>query len=420
VAAVTFVDERGELRTASLEDDNNTLAQITCAYGLMGVIVDASLVVRKHTLVRTVMAMHPVAMASPGLHAARVVKEARLSCDNLFAIMHPLRGHIYTEQRWLVPGGKTNVPIHSPAFIKLFNTFKAACFKAGDALPRYLTPFLFANRVLGMWTAHRRYGFTNEYKPVTDREARLDFSYFEFDLSRLNEVVAGCWELAAEHERRTGFCANGFAIYFVQRPGKGKRLAGNYTGAAGTSFMLDPIHGDPSSAEWQAFNEAYTRWAVAMGGNVSLSQTKGLRSAGDGLGGALPSSLARDRFVTPFFRRFLVPDVEFFEKSAQGSMSYARPAGDDHPRKAALLAEYERLLVGECERLGRGSGAAAATGKTTTTTTTPSSSAKPSSSSYSRNLVSALGLGAFSSSSSSSLGSDATEVEADAPAAART
>jgi hypothetical protein len=362
----------------------------------MGIIVEASLIVRQHTLVKTVMAMHPLSMSAPGLEAARVVREARAACDNMFVIMHPVRALIYFEKRWLVPG-QTRVPLHSPSFIRLFNVFKAACFKAGDALPRYLTPFLFANRRLGMWTAHRRYGFTNNYSPVTNAEERLDFSYFEFDLSRLDEVVSGCWELAAEHHRRTGFCPNGFAMYFVQRPGG--KLAGSYTGEKGVSFMLDPIHGDPESEAWKRFNEAYNRWAVAMGANVSLSQTKALRSVDEGLGGALPASLARERFVTPFFKRFLVPDAEFAQV-----VSYARPAGDEHPRKAALMAEYEELLRSAAGEVAAGAAASASAAAPTPTNApaprSPTTTKRPTT--YAAGLVAALGLGAASDTSSQS------------------
>jgi len=357
VAAVAFVDETGALRRASLDDDPQLLAQITCAYGLMGVVVEASLLTRAHTLVRTVMTMHPVPRSAPGARAAAVLSEAREGSDNVFAIMHPLRDTIYVERRWLVPN-RTRVPFLITAVnLALLGTPKADCFKRGRPLSALLAPVVSANRHMGLYTDHRRHGFTNSYAPVTAREDRLDFSYFEFDATRLDEVVSGCWELAAEHQRRTGFCPNGFAVYFVKRPGG--KLAGSYTGAAGASFMLDPIHSDPEDPRWRAFNEAYALWAVALGANVSLSQTKGLPASPE-LGGALPASLARERFVTPFFRPFLVDDVAFEKEK-----SYARPAGDDHPRRAAMLAEYRRLLdqaANEAAAEGGGGGAAAAGG----------------------------------------------------------
>jgi len=337
VAAVAFVDETGALRRASLDDDPQLLAQITCAYGLMGVVVEASLLTRAHTLVRTVMTMHPVPRSAPGARAAAVLSEAREGSDNVFAIMHPLRDTIYVERRWLVPN-RTRVPFLITAVnLALLGTPKADCFKRGRPLSALLAPVVSANRHMGLYTDHRRHGFTNSYAPVTAREDRLDFSYFEFDATRLDEVVSGCWELAAEHQRRTGFCPNGFAVYFVKRPGG--KLAGSYTGAAGASFMLDPIHSDPEDPRWRAFNEAYALWAVALGANVSLSQTKGLPASPE-LGGALPASLARERFVTPFFRPFLVDDVAFEKEK-----SYARPAGDNHPRRAELLSRARALLL---------------------------------------------------------------------------
>jgi hypothetical protein len=341
VAAVTWVEEAGGLRTASLEDKDLTpLRQITCAYGLMGIIVEASLLVRQHTLARTVMALHPCPRTADGSLAASVLLKARKECDNLFVIMHPCRDQIYTEQRWLVEGKTRVPPLITAANLKILGTPKALCFKRGKPLPKLLTPVVSLNRHMKLSTLHRRYGFTNSYSAVTAKESRLDFSYFEFDVSRFEQVVKGCWEFAAEYEKRVNFTPSGFAMYFVERPGD--RLAGNYTGAKGVSFMLDPIHHDPACSRWQKFNEAYNHWAVAHGANVSLTQTKGLTVA---LGGALPQSLARERFVTPFFRAFLVPDEAFFVVGGGGgAFSYARPLGDEHPRRSELLDEAQRLV----------------------------------------------------------------------------
>lgn len=354
VAAVTFVDEAGALRSASLADDGNPqlLRQITSAYGLMGIIVEASLLVRTHSVCNTMMTYHPCLRAAPvagagsssgsgavggGAAAAAIVCRARAECDNIFAIMHPGRDQIYIEQRWLVKDTTRVVPGLADVKLFLVGTPKSYCFKRGRPLHPALAAIMSLNRHLRLQVRHRRYRFTNSYTPVTASQDRLDFSYFEFDLSRLEEVVQGSWDLAARYERRTGFMPGGFAIYFVRRPGN--KLAGSYTGAAGTSFMLDPIHNDPNSREWHRFNEAYARWAVALGANVSLSQTKGL-PPGPGLGGALPSSIARERFLTPFFRQFVVSDAQF-----KSQVSYARPAGDEHPRRDALLAEVEQIVA---------------------------------------------------------------------------
>jgi hypothetical protein len=347
VAAVTWVDDKGELRTASLDRDADALAQVTCAYGLMGIIVEVSVLVRPQTVCSTLLAYHPCPRTADGASAAvAILRKARAECDNMLVILLPCIDHIYTEQRWLVTGVS---PLHLAAMsvpVKIIGASKAYCFKRGRPIPAPLPSVVGLNRFMRLPAWHRRRAYTNSYAAVSTQQDRLDFSYFEFDISRFDEVVGGCWEFAAEYERRTGFLAGGFAMYFVQRPGGRSRLAGSYTGAAGTSFMLDPIHHDPSCPRWRRFNQAYNHWAVAHGANVSLSQTKDLPpSRGGGgassmpppLGGALPASLARERFVTPYFRGFLVPDADF-------EPSYARPAGDEHPRRAALLAEAARLV----------------------------------------------------------------------------
>jgi hypothetical protein len=304
----------------------------------MGVIVEASLLVRKHSTCRTVMAYTPCSRLDSA-EAARIVRERRAACDNMFVIMHPGCDQIYTEQRWLVPGKTRIIPGVPDTKLFLVGTPKSYCFQRGKPLHPVFAGIMALNRFLAIDVHHRRYRFTNTYRAVTQQENRLDFSYFEFDVSRLDQVVSGCWEFAAEYERRTGFMPGGFAMYWVSRPGG--RVAGSYTGAKGTSFMLDPIHNDPTSAEWHAFNEAYTRWAVGMhGANVSLTQTKALTSASEGLGGALPASMARERFLTPFFKPFVVSDRMF-----EAQVSYARPAGDDHPRKRELLARVEELVM---------------------------------------------------------------------------
>ena len=46
--------------------------------------------------------------------------------------------------------------------------------------------------------------------------------------------------------------APGLASYFVDRPG-GVPSGSNYFSPEGTSFMLDPITGDPASEDWSRF-----------------------------------------------------------------------------------------------------------------------------------------------------------------------
>jgi hypothetical protein len=57
-----------------------------------------------------------------------------------------------------------------------------------------------------------------------------------------------------------------------------------------------------TTLQWAAFNEAYTAWAVSMGAIPSLSQTKGLQPGQ----ASLPAHLTRERFLTPYYKSFVV------------------------------------------------------------------------------------------------------------------
>lgn len=49
---------------------------------------------------------------------------------------------------------------------------------------------------------------------------RLDFTFYEFDLARFEEVVNAMMELTLDFGKRTGFQPGGLAMYFVKRTGR--------------------------------------------------------------------------------------------------------------------------------------------------------------------------------------------------------
>lgn len=82
---------------------------------------------------------------------------------------------------------------------------------------------------------HYRSDFVNSYPQVHAGDRRLDFTYYEFDLPRFEEVVNGLVALTLDFKRRTGFQPGGFAMYFVRR--SGNKPLGNYSWPAGESSV---------------------------------------------------------------------------------------------------------------------------------------------------------------------------------------
>ncbi len=101
---------------------------------------------------------------------------------------------------------------------------------------------------------------------------------------------------------RTGYVPSGWATYFVRRQAKEKKPFGVYSGGPGVSFSFDPICSNPEEPLWQQFSREYNEIAVhKLGANASPVQTQWLRK-GDV---RIPRSLARPRFTTPYYARFL-------------------------------------------------------------------------------------------------------------------
>jgi hypothetical protein len=80
---------------------------------------------------------------------------------------------------------------------------------------------------------------------------RLDFSFVEFDMSKLEALVVECWEFDRAFKQRTGWAPGGYGIYFIDRswaqqqdPKAPQRPCGNFSGSPGWSFQLDPYTGD--------------------------------------------------------------------------------------------------------------------------------------------------------------------------------
>ena len=77
--------------------------------------------------------------------------------------------------------------------------------------------------------------------------------------------------------------------------------------APGWSFVFDPIYGDPAEPRWVQFYTQLLPLARSLGARVGGSQTKALGTLPRAL--PLPRGFARERFLTPYFRQFLVDDA---------------------------------------------------------------------------------------------------------------
>ena len=149
---------------------------------------------------------------------------------------------------------------------------------------------------------YSRHDFVNEYWRPSADECRLDFQYYEHDISRLIRVVVGSYKFTKDFEQQTGFAPNGWATYFVNRPEKQKKPFGLYSGGPGVSFSFDLICSNPIEPRWQKFAQEYNQLAIhTLGCNASPIQTQWLQP-GDVI---IPKKLARPRFTTKYYEQFL-------------------------------------------------------------------------------------------------------------------
>ena len=149
---------------------------------------------------------------------------------------------------------------------------------------------------------YSRADFVNEYwRPLAD-ESRLDFQYYEHDLSRLSPVMVESSRFTKAFEARTGFAPKCWATFFVNRSEKSKKPFGLYSGGPGTSFSFDPCCSNPIDPLWQEFSRAYNQLAIhTLGGNASPIQTQWLQRGHV----TIPRKLARPRFTTKYYEQFL-------------------------------------------------------------------------------------------------------------------
>ncbi|MDQ6703377.1 MAG: FAD-binding protein [Pseudomonadota bacterium] len=289
VVAVTYVDENGALRALSDLKDGAAFHEFKCCFGLLGIIVECCVEIRPATLCRSDISVETFATPAE-LSAALLTK--RSQCDALLALvfLHQLAG--FFDQRFKAGPGASTPPESQPQCDE-FRLAKRLAIQHGFDGVELPQP---------KGLVYSRADFVNEYWRPGESERRLDFQYYEHDVSRVEDVVVESHAFTKSFQERTGYVPGGFATYFVQRPAKEKKPFGLYSGGPGVSLSFDPICSNPPEPLWQQFSREYNELAIhRLGANASPIQTQWLRK-GDV---RIPRKLAKPRFTTPYYAQFL-------------------------------------------------------------------------------------------------------------------
>ncbi len=289
VVGITYVDEAGELRIISDHADGRDFHEFKCSFGLSGIVVECLVEVRPATLCRTDVSFG--AYETPEDLVAGLL-EKRLQCGALLAIVFLDKLAGFYEQRHIAGAGATT-PAASQPDCEAYRLAKRLAIQHGFDGVEVPQP---------QGLVHSRADFVNEYWQPTVDEKRLDFQYYEHDITQLERVVAESHAFTLSFQAETGFAPGGWATYFVNRPGIKLKPFGLYSGGPGVSFSFDPFYSNPADPLWQEFSRRYNQLAIhQLGGRASPIQTQWLQQ-GDLF---IPRKLARSRFTTPYFAQFL-------------------------------------------------------------------------------------------------------------------
>jgi FAD binding domain len=289
VVAVTYVDENGALRTLSDLADGAAFYEFKCSFGLSGIIVECLVETRPATLCRSDVSVE--AFTSPADLAAALLAK-RSQCDALLAIVFLHQLVSFFDQRFKAGPGTTTPPESQPE-CDAFRLAKRLGIQHGFDGVEVPQP---------KGLVYSRADFVNEYWRPSTNERRLDFQYYEHDISQIERVITEAYAFTKSFQERTGYVPGGFATYFVKRLAKEKKPYGLYSSGPGVSFSFDPICSNPGEPLWQQFSREYNELAIhRLGANASPIQTQWLKK-GDV---KLPRKLARPRFTTPYYAQFL-------------------------------------------------------------------------------------------------------------------
>jgi hypothetical protein len=290
VVGITYVDDKGELRTLSDHKDGAAFYEFKCSFGLSGIVVECLVEVRPATLCRSDVSI--AAYTSPEELTAGLMR-ARSECDAVLAIIFLHQLVCFYDQRHKAGPGTFTPASSQPACDELRVAKRLAIQKGFEGVevpqPKGLV--------------YSRADFVNEYWRPTADERRLDFQYYEHDVGQIERVMVETYKFTKAFEQKTGYAPNGWATYFVNRPEQARKPYGLYSGGPGVSFSFDPFASNPVEPRWQQFAKEYNKLAIhTLGGNGSPIQTQWLEP-GDV---KIPRKLARPRFTTKYYEQFLV------------------------------------------------------------------------------------------------------------------
>ena len=291
VVALTYIDAKGELRSISDHKDGAAFYEFKCSFGLSGIVVECQVEVRPATLCRSEISL--VTFESPERLAAGLIR-MRAECEAFFAIVFLNQLASFCDQRYQAGSGSRTPAASQPA-CEEFRLAKRLAIQRGFEGVEVPQPKALV---------YARHDFVNEYwRPASVDEVRLDFQYYEHDITQINRVVVETYNFSKAFEQATGFAPKGWATYFVHRLDKTKKPFGLYSSGRGVSLSFDPVCANPTDPNWQRFAQEYNKLAIhTLGGNPSPIQTQWLQQ-GDV---TIPKKLAQPRFTTKYYAQFLV------------------------------------------------------------------------------------------------------------------
>jgi hypothetical protein len=261
---LTYVDDQGVLQTLSDHRDGQAFYEFKCSFGLSGIVVECQVEVRPSTLCRSDVSA--VAFASPEALAAGLLR-LREESDALLSIvlLHQLAS--FCEQRYRAGLGATTPPSSQLACDEYRVAKRLAIQHGFDGVD--------VPQPKGI--VFSRHDFVNEYWRPSATERRLDFQYYEHDITQFKRVIVESYQFTKAFEAATGFAPKGWATYFVNRPEKEKKPFGVYSSGPGVSFSFDPFCSNPTDPLWHRFAQEYNKLAIhTLGGKASPIQTQWL------------------------------------------------------------------------------------------------------------------------------------------------
>jgi len=306
IDAVLYLDHEGQYIYLTRENNPEELAFFKSTDGLMGIILEVTVRVRKRELVTY--------MTSAVTNEDMLENyESWLEQGNLF--MSITTNNAVIDRRVIAqPGQEHNSKLGTEIgqFARYVGFLYALHPKIADEAS-YMVQGL-NKRLNFLNQTMYRYEYTNHYPAAsTNSYRRLDFTWYEYPADRFVEIVSDYLVFLKDFKaRHNGWEPTaGAAVYFVQRipekPFGWFSLKGEGFDQPGLSFTLDPANDNMHDFDtWQKFLKECNIFALNHGGRTALTQTRLIEpDQYFNSPGNLPIQEApNQRFTSPFFARF--------------------------------------------------------------------------------------------------------------------